>query len=186
MKRATLYMLLLSLLFFSGCEDEQKRASFKEQQPTSMKPKEMRFLLKDANKTAITIELKSSTISLSPTTNITLLFFFTTWCPSCKAQIPELIKLKKEFKDIKIIGILLNKPQDIQTFLQRYSIDFFVSTSYKTNTIVADKIYKFIKAPASMPVPAIIILHKNRYFRHYLGAVPLAILQADIKALKEG
>ncbi len=188
MKSVASFMIILLLLALSGCEKEQKRTSPKpvqEQSSSSIKKPENKFILEDINTTKITIKIEQNRITLEPAKDITILFFFTSWCPSCKAQIPELKALKKKFEDVEIVGILLNEPQDVQDFLQRYGIDFFVATSYKTNSIVAEKIYRFIKAPASMPVPAIVVLHKNSYFRHYLGAVPLAILQADIKALKE-
>ena len=188
MKSVASFMIILLVLALSGCEKEQKKASYKpvqEQSSSSIKKPETKFILQDMNATKIALDIQQNGIAITPPHEITILFFFTSWCPSCKAQIPELKALKKKFEDVAIVGILLDEPQNVQDFLQRYGIDFFVATGYKTNSIVTEKIYRFIKAPASMPVPAIVVLHKNSYFRHYLGAVPLAILQADIKALKE-
>ena len=186
MKRVYLVGVVL-LLLFSGCEKKEK-VSTKEQNistPTKITPSATVLQLQDSNQTTITFTIKNDTIQTSLSNDIVLLFFFTSWCPSCKAQIPELKALKQIFPDIGIVGIPLDTIEDIQSFKQQYGIDFFVSTSYKTDTMLAKKVYRYIKAPATNPVPVIIILHKNSYFRHYIGAVPLAILQSDIQSLKE-
>ena len=188
MKRVYYIVGVLLLLLFSGCEKKEKRASqshTKALSSSSQASSAAVLQISDNNNTTIAFTLQNDTLQTSLHNDIVLLFLFTSWCPSCKAQIPELKELKKRFPDIAIIGIPLNKIEDITTFAKHYGIDFFLSTSYKTNTLLGEKLYRYIKAPASNPVPVTIILHKNRYFRHYLGAVPLAILQADIQILKE-
>ena len=187
MQRFTIFILFIFL--FSGCGQQQRKELHNKTQSFKIAIKKEReypkFILKDINGTSVIVQQKDNIFSIIPSKKITLFFFFTPWCPSCKAEIPELLEIEKKFPDIAIYGILLDKPKDLHKFLQKYNIDFFISTSYKTNSLLAQKIYQFCHAPGNMPVPMILFLKDGKYFVHYLGAVPYEIIFSDIKRAKE-
>jgi thiol-disulfide isomerase/thioredoxin len=64
---------------------------------------------------------------------IVLLDFWATWCPPCRKGIPDLIELKKEFKDseFEIVGISLDgftrggaTKDDVVPFIKDYGINY--------------------------------------------------------------
>ena len=64
---------------------------------------------------------------------VVVLDFWATWCPPCRKGIPDLIELKKEFKnaDVEIIGISLDSftrggatKNDVIPFIKEYGINY--------------------------------------------------------------
>jgi thiol-disulfide isomerase/thioredoxin len=53
---------------------------------------------------------------------VTFLNFWGTWCPPCRAEIPHLIELHKQFKDrgFNIIGFALERQGDAVTNVKNY------------------------------------------------------------------
>ncbi|SMC09834.1 TlpA family protein disulfide reductase [Nitratiruptor tergarcus] len=186
-----LLILFLIITLFAGCQkkehtEDKTEVSHKAQTAQHLPQKKAkRFILRDLNGTTFTIEQSQEKFLFQPSKKLTLLFFFTSWCPSCKAQLIELKEIQKKFPGLAIIGILLNQPPDAKEFVRKFSIDFFVSTSYKTNNEVASHIYKYVKAPGNIPVPMMVLLKDGKYFVHYFGAVPYEIIASDIKRAKE-
>ena len=187
MKRFLIFFIII-VAIFSGCnEKEQKEEQAKPQKSQAQKQiqkkqtiQEYRFI--DKNRFSIEAQIGKNSIALAPSKKINILFFFTTWCPSCKAQISQLNEIAKKYpKDVQIIGILLDRPKHLQEFLQKEHTNFFVSINYGENITFADRIYQFVHAPASKPIPMTLILKDNKYFIHYIGAAPYEIVETDIK-----
>jgi len=58
-----------------------------------------------------------------------LLVFFATWCPPCRKEVPELIKLNDEFKDkgLKIVATSLdNSVRVLPGFIKKNGINYTV------------------------------------------------------------
>lgn len=56
---------------------------------------------------------------------ITILNFFASWCTPCAAEMPELAALKKQYPDIKIIGVVWNDdPKSMHAFLKAHGNPF--------------------------------------------------------------
>ncbi|CCH49784.1 TlpA family protein disulfide reductase [Pseudodesulfovibrio piezophilus] len=55
----------------------------------------------------------------------TLMFFWTTWCPSCKQEIPEMEALAKSHGDsVNVIAVSLDeKVEALETFFEKRKID---------------------------------------------------------------
>ncbi len=172
MKKSLLFLLIL--IFFTACEKEQKPAqpqSKTESQKPVAKPKH--FVLRDHNRT-IQVIINKNSVELKGTKSVTLVLFFTSWCPSCKAELQELKELYPKYKEkLDIVGIQLdNKAVDAP---------FFISRDIKTNEAVAKEVYTRVHAPASMPIPLSLLLKNNNYVIHYVGAVPMEMIEIDIK-----
>ena len=73
--------------------------------------------------------------------NIVILDFWATWCPPCRASIPELIKLQDKFKKkgLVILGISMDDPrradnQYIQSFCEKFKVNYMV-LRYNSNVL---------------------------------------------------
>ncbi len=187
MKEIVVFMIILSL--FSGCEKAKERPNQTDQaakyQSSASQP--LLFTFRDSNGSIVQIKTDDDTLQISDHPKVAILLFLTSWCPSCKAQIPELQELKKQFgQNVKIYGFLLDRPKEPRAFKSQEGIDFFLSTSYKENERFAKLAYERVHAPANMPIPLMIVLKDDKYFIHYIGATPLEILRIDTeKALGE-
>jgi len=104
-----------------------------------------------------------------------LLLLFTSWCPSCRAELPELEKLHKEFgQRLSIFGLQLDDQKPM-------TASFPISHNLRLNEEIAGKIYHAIHAPASRPIPVLVLFKEGRYQIHYIGAVPVEMLKIDIQ-----
>lgn len=85
-----------------------------------------REIVKISNLTLQNIEKENIKIDLDGDKTI-ILNFWATWCPPCKAEIPELIDFYKEYKtEVDFYGINLIKTEkgDISNFLNTSNINF--------------------------------------------------------------
>lgn len=54
-----------------------------------------------------------------------LINFWATWCPPCLKEIPDLISLYEDRKDIMVIGVAMDSdPQEIMSFVRSLSISY--------------------------------------------------------------
>ncbi len=176
-------VVFIILFLLTGCEKGKKAPKAQESQIAVQKPKPKPiFTFHDTNGSVVKMEIQDDKIVITQPQKISILLFMTSWCPSCKAQIPEIKALKKKFgQNIAIYGFLLDQPKNIKDFKQKEGIDFFLSTSYKENSRFANLIYHMVHAPANKPIPLTVVLKDGDYFAHYIGAVPFEILRIDIK-----
>jgi thiol-disulfide isomerase/thioredoxin len=116
------FLSILSILLFTGCDSkEKKEEEVKEEVSVQKFERTGEFQLKTTNDKIINLKLENEKIVLTDYPNkIVLLSFFTTWCPACKAEIPNLIKLQNDYKnDFVVISVLLEEMktnEEIKTF----------------------------------------------------------------------
>ena len=180
---------LLALLLIAGCsskKEEHKTESPKHTIEQKPKVELNRFIFHDYNGSKKIIQIQNEEFVIPQSKEMVLILFFATWCPSCQAEIPEIIDIQKKFKDkLDIIGIPLDDT-NLQNFIQKEKITFFVSKDIQTNNRFAKKAYEMLHAGANMPIPLTLLLKNGKYEMHYIGAVPYEVLQSDIqKALGE-
>jgi len=119
---------------------------------------------------------------------IVIINFFSPWSLPCKAQVPYLSDLQKKYpKKLFILGILLN-PKDhketLGTFIQKNHANYYISCS-KENNAFTKKILKQLHLPDIMPIPLTVIYQNGQHYRHYEGAVPIEMIEHDVKILIE-
>jgi len=117
---------------------------------------------------------------------VTLFFFFSPWSLPCQGEVPYLSDLQKRYDDkLLVVGILLNPQKytdDLGSFIQTYHANFFIASGRENNRFT-QALTKPLNLPDIMPVPLIVIYHNGLYWRHYEGAVPVEMLEHDIKTI---
>lgn len=92
---------------------------------------------------------------------VVFLNFWGTWCPPCRGEIPDIIKIQKELagKDIIIAGVALERPNTLDKFSK--VSNFHTANKMNYNNFV-DVENKLSAAYGSMPyVPTTLIINKN-------------------------
>ena len=77
--------------------------------------------------------------------------FFATWCPPCRAEIPDLLELRSKYSEdqVVMIGISLDEnPDNLKEFIQKmafnypvYLSDFYLPEMYSVSSIPHNVIY---------------------------------------------
>ena len=59
-----------------------------------------------------------------------LVVFWATWCPACKAEIPDLIELRKQYTEdeLAILAISNESPEDLKAFVDNQQINYSVAS----------------------------------------------------------
>ena len=177
------FLSILPLLFITGCGSKDNKEDTNESKVEVVK-KRTDFALTTIDNKTINVKLDDNKIILKDNQNkIVLLNFFATWCPPCKAEIPNLIKLQNDFKnDFTVISILLEDDETneaIQSFITEYNINYTVTNS-KENFELA----KGLGGVKSIPTMFLIDKESN-LFQKYVGMVPSEMMEIDIKKLLE-
>ncbi len=206
MKNIKLLLLSTLLLCFTGCEDKKNAetntsiASKEHNKSLSQidnsadtqalkKQAELRkkhsFVLNDLNDDNRSISIENKHLIIDKVKEkLILVNFFATWCPPCKGEIPYLADLKKKYKtDLFIAGILVNDTPDaksLKNFIDKYAINYYISIS-EQNDALAKFVSKRLELDENFPIPLTILFKNGDYYSHYEGAVPVEMLEYDIK-----
>lgn len=117
---------------------------------------------------------------------IVILNLFSTWSLPCQGEAPYLADLQKKYeKELFVLGILLHPDahlQELETFIQKNNASFFISSSSENNAF-AKEIAKMLHLPNTLPIPLTIIYKDGHPYRYYEGAVPIEMIEHDIKSL---
>jgi len=111
---------------------------------------------------------------------VILLNFFATWCPPCRAEMPDFNEIQKEYKkSVKIIAVNVGREKldTVKQFADKNKLRF---------TIVMDKgDIQRLYGPISA-IPVTIIIGKDfKIARRYVGQRQKNTFIADIKGLSE-
>lgn len=171
---------ILSLLVFTGCNDDKSIDESKKTETAAPTQISEGIVLQDTTGKKIKVtSIENGFIFEGYENKVVLVNFFATWCPPCKAEIPHLNNLQEKYKkDLKIISILLeeNKSnEDVISFMNSNDIEFTITNS-KDN-------YKLAKEVGGVKsIPLMLIYDRTgKYSQHYIGAVPEEMIEADIK-----
>jgi len=149
------------------------------------------FLLNDINDNNHSIKFIDKNINISSIDNsLILLSFFSTWCQPCIGEIPYLIDIQNSYKkELFIAGIIVNdtiNDSNLSQFIDNSNINYYVS-NYKNNNKFIEKLIKNLNIKSKHIVPLLVLFKDGEYYTHYEGAVPIEMLEYDIKkAIKKG
>lgn len=119
---------------------------------------------------------------------ILLLNFWTTWCPPCRMEIPDLVRLHHTFgpQGVAVVGISIDDrgaPEQIQEKLRQamaqYQIDYPVFFDSKM------ELYRAYGSFSAIPT-TFLIDQQGQIEKVYTGARSYEIFAQDIRALLEG
>lgn len=183
-------ILGIVLLFFTACNDDknQKVEEQVEQTNTQVAEKKLEFnrLLKFSlnifnSDQKFEIQRKNKDnkdLEFNSEDKLVLFYFFTTWCPPCKAEIVHLNNLATKYEDrLKIIGVLLEDKdeKELNDFIKEQKINFDIATG--------DNNYTFLKVLGDINgIPYILLYDQNgKNINNYLGAVYEEMIDIDIQ-----
>ncbi len=208
----TLLVLLVLSLFFQGCEKKEKRKNPFEQMTqteqndtitretleqgkdrleentTTIYPATGKnFILTDLTEQRHYISVNGTQLLFKDISQpLVILYFFTPWSLPCKSEVPYLSELQKKYdKDVFIMGILINPEKYLQqlgTFIQEQHANFYITASQQNNHF-AKEVLSPLHFSENVPIPLTVIFRSGHYWRHYEGAVPIEMLEHDIKTL---
>jgi len=110
---------------------------------------------------------------------VIILNFFATWCPPCRAEIPDFIELTKAYGDkLAIIGVSDEDQDGVKSLVKSQGINYPVLIDREGK---ASSAYGPIRA-----VPTTFVIDKNfKIRRHYIGARSREEFENDIKEILE-
>lgn len=125
-----------------------------------------------------------SSIKLSDYSGKVLLVnLWATWCGPCRNEIPELVKLNKEFqpRGVEIVGLSTENPEasaeSVKEFVRAYNID------YKIGWATPEVALTLMQGRESIP-QSFIISREGRIMKRFIGFSP-AILPQLRQALED-
>lgn len=109
---------------------------------------------------------------------LTIVNFWATWCPPCRAEIPDFIEFYQEYSSEKVALLAVNlqeNPTDVKQFAAQNGMNFSVLTDTTGKVGNAYQIYA---------IPTTFFIDETGKIRHKIeGATRLANLKAQVNAL---
>ena len=195
MKKTYILLLITTLLFFTGCEDKKPDENTKieekivKEKTLAQKEAQIRqkntFLLQDNNDSNLSIYVNNKHIEISTVKQeIVILNFFATWCKPCRGEIPYIADLNHKYDNkIFVAGILVNdtvSKEDLEIYKKDLGVNYFMSSSSQ-NDDFSKLIVEKLKLKGNFTLPLTILFKSGKYYSHYEGAVPMEMLNHDIK-----
>jgi len=110
---------------------------------------------------------------------VIILDVWDTWCPPCKAEIPDFIDLYSEYKDkdFLMIGVALGQEgvESVKKFINNYEINY-------ENYLFHPKILEIFGQIQGIPTTFVIDKNGNLHKR-YVGFTEKSVFENDIKQL---
>jgi peroxiredoxin len=149
----------------NGTSDKSAEVS-----PNAIKTKAINFKLKDLNGQELSLsDLKGKKVFLN---------FWATWCPPCKAEMPEIEKLYQETKDsdLVIVAVEIGEPLDtVKPFIHNNKYNFKVLLD--SDQSVATK-YNITSIPTSYFIDT-----EGNIVSKHVGSMNIDQMKAYIKTL---
>lgn len=175
MKKTILSVTMISLLAIFGAGCDKKDAS----SLVSTKNLSQSIALTSNDGKPITLEPVAGGFKVKELEGkATLVVFFATWCPPCKAEIPHLVALQEKYKnDFAVVAILMeeNKPNaELAAFMNEHKINYLVANSPANQQ--AAEAFGGING-----IPTMFMFDKNgKQTAYYPGATPEELIEKDI------
>lgn len=110
---------------------------------------------------------------------VVLLNFWGTWCVPCLREIPELVRLSRQFKSrgLEIVGIAVDsgRPDDIRQFMAAHGMDYQILIG---DLAIVKQSFQVVGFPTSLLIDRHGIIQKR-----YFGPQTEAVLKRDVEPL---
>lgn len=174
-KLGLILTVAISLLFFSGCGDEEAttliedNSSFEELKAEGNKTYSL--VTTDGKKLDITVENDTLTTNSPELKGKNVLInFWATWCPPCKKEIPVFNTLYEKYPEkFVVVGVLYERNKDAQElkqFMDELKMKFPVTTSDDENFRMAKAFDNVTKIPESFLYDT-----KGKFVKKFVGEI---------------
>lgn len=95
---------------------------------------------------------------------VVLVNFWATWCPPCRAEIPDLIELQEKYKDsLVVLGISEDEasPDVVRAFAAQYKMNYFVA-------MTTPELARVFRGVAALPT-TYVIDREGKIVQHHVG-----------------
>lgn len=124
-----------------------------------------------------TIDGEALTLSEEVAEQTTILFFWATWCPYCKALMPHLQSIELEYGDrVEILAIHFRDDNDPAEFIERAGYDFTLLPSGED----------LASLYGVWGTPGVLIVDEEMQIRFDLRELPARALPADVESAGHG
>jgi thiol-disulfide isomerase/thioredoxin len=109
---------------------------------------------------------------------VVIVNFWATWCPPCREEIPELLELKKEFKDrLEIVGISEDDdpPESVVKFAKQKGMNYPI-------VMATQELIDSYGGVAALPT-SFLIDTQGRVVQKHSGLYPIEAYQLEIRSL---
>ena len=98
-----------------------------------------------------------------------LVYFWATWCKSCKQEVPELIALHKKYgSKLNVVGIAIDNTDKVREFAKQHQINYPLLLGSNDATLLSKQLGNSV---GGLPF-AVIVDAKGRIVQTLLGETP--------------
>lgn len=111
---------------------------------------------------------------------VVLLNFWATWCGPCRAEIPSLIELQKQYKDqLQVIGLAVDEDDD--AYVRKFSVSESINYPIAMGTDQVRLAYGGVTA-----LPTVFVINKNgAIVQKHVGLFNPQLYETEVRALLE-
>jgi thiol-disulfide isomerase/thioredoxin len=116
---------------------------------------------------------------------VVVLDIWASWCPPCRKQVPELVKLDQRYRDqgLAVLGLTIEEKSDqkkIEAFMKDFQIDYTVAYS---NHWISEAFFKGSEDESGQPpIPQVFVISRDgRVVEHLFAYDPPENLENVVK-----
>ena len=109
---------------------------------------------------------------------VVILNFWATWCPPCRAEIPDLVALQDKYRDqVVVLGISMDEgpAEDVRRFAEKYQVNYPVA-------MATPAIYQAFPGMASLPT-SLIVDREGMVVQKHIGMLNAALTEEETRLL---
>ena len=109
---------------------------------------------------------------------VVILNFWATWCPPCRAEIPDLVALQDKYRDqVVVLGISMDEgpAEDVRRFAEKYQVNYPVA-------MATPAIYQAFPGMSSLPT-SLIVDRDGMVVQKHIGMLNAALTEEETRLL---
>jgi thiol-disulfide isomerase/thioredoxin len=182
-------VLTAAAIFSVACDSSPKEAA----SSPATNPANNRSLLLSANQKAMKEALDVPLAGLDGKTlkisdfkgKVVVVDFWATWCPPCRKQVPELVRLHQRYRDqgLELIGLTEEEKTDqkkIEAFMKEYGVTYTIA--YGNNWLSNAFLKGSQDETGQPPIPQVFVISRDgRVVDHLFASDPPENLENAVK-----